>query len=126
MPGWHEPSAVLEATVARRAWDPLPDDLKAIVQAAAESSAQATLAEFNFHNAESFPKLADLGVDLRSFSPEIIELARTTARQVVDELAAVDDLASRVHASYTGFLETARTYAPKAELGYLALRQGGA
>ena len=122
LPGWHEPGPALEVTLNRAAFEALPHDLKAIVQHAAGACAEATLAEFTFQNIEAFPKLADLGVQVRSFSPEIVRRLKEETDAVLAELKETDELARRIHASHRAFLARARAYAPYSELGFLADR----
>lgn len=124
MPGWAEPGPGLEVTIGRRAWEALAPDLQAIVEHAAAATAETTLAEFNAYNIEAYPKLAELGVEVRSFSPEIIDRLRAVSREVVAELAEADDLARRIHDSHMDFLDAARAYAPMAEGGFLGFRNG--
>lgn len=124
MPGWHEPGPALEVSINTAAWEALAPDLQAIVENAAAACAEATLADFNFHNIEAFPKLAELGVEVRSFPPEIIDRVRTISAEVVAELGAADALAGRIHDSHMAFLARARAYAPMAEGGFLAIRNG--
>jgi TRAP-type mannitol/chloroaromatic compound transport system substrate-binding protein len=126
MPGWHEPGPALEMTVGRKAWDSLDDDLKGIIEVAAAATAEQTLADFNFHNIEAYPKLAELGVEVRRFSPEIIEAVRAGTSVVLEELAGTDAFTRRIHESHMAFLDQARAYSPHAELGFLAMRNGDA
>jgi len=122
MPGWHEPGPSVEITVARRAWEPLDDDLKAIVATAAQATAEATLADFAFHNIEAYPQLAERGVEVRRFPEAVIARLREETRVVVDALAEPDDLARRIHTSHMDFLARARAYVPHALEGFLNLR----
>ena len=124
MPGWHEPGPVLEVTVGRDAWDSLDEDLKGVIEVAAAATAEQTLADFNFHNIEAYPKLAELGVEVRRFASEIIEAVRQGTEEVLAELAASDPASQKVHDSHMAFLAQARAYAPHAELGFLAMRNG--
>ena len=124
MPGWHEPGPALEISINTAAWQALPGDLQAIVEHAAAACAEATLADFNFHNIEAFPKLAELGVEVRSYSPEIVDRLREISAQVVADLGAANELSGRIHDSHMGFLARARAYAPMSEGGFLAIRNG--
>ena len=124
MPGWHEPGPALEISINTAAWRALPGDLQAIVEHAAAACAEATLADFNFHNIEAFPKLAELGVEVRSYSPEIVDRLREISAQVVADLGAANERSGRIHDSHMGFLARARAYAPMSEGGFLAIRNG--
>lgn len=122
LPGWHEAGPALEVTVNMEAWQALPEDLQAIVEMAAAACAEATLADFNFHNIEAYPKLAELGVEVRSFSSEIVAKLKEVSAEVVAELAGDSELAGRIHESHMAFLARARAYSPFGEGGFLDLR----
>ncbi len=127
MPGFHEPGPSLEIIVRQDKLKALPDDLKAIVAAAAGATAQETTADFQYHNTKTFPALqADPEVEIRHFPPGVIERVRDETAVVLESLAATDDLTRRVYDSHMAYLAECEVYAPWSELGYLAMRQGGA
>ena len=123
MPGFHEPGPSLEILVNEKSYQGLPEDLRAAVRAAARATALETTSDFTYHNIETFPRLAEEGVEIRRFSDEIVEKLGEVTREVLAEIAASDELTGRVHDSYMGFLRKAVTYAPHAEQGILAMRQ---
>ena len=127
MPGFHEPGPSLEIIVRQDKLKALPDDLQVIVAAAADATALETTADFQYHNTKTFPALADdPEVEIRHFPPEIIERVREETAAVLEALAATDDLTRRVYDSHMAYLAECEVYAPWSELGYLAMRQGGA
>lgn len=123
MPGFHEPGPSLEVIVSRRAYDKLSPELQVILRCAAQATALETLSDFTFHNIETFALLEKkYGVQVRHFGPALVARLRQVSARVLAELAASDPLAGRVHAAYMGFLDKAKTYAPHAEQGFLAMR----
>ncbi|HIP79384.1 MAG TPA: TRAP transporter substrate-binding protein [Kiloniellaceae bacterium] len=110
-PAFHEPGPGLEITVNKAKFEALPDDLKAIFQAAATATAQETLTDFAYHNIEAFgPLLADYDVELRSFSEEIVARLGEVTREVAEEIGATDALTQKVHASYMAFVRKSAAY----------------
>jgi len=125
MPGFHEPGPSVEVIVNQARYDELPDDLKAIVAAAAEATALETTADFQYHNTKTFPTLRDdPGIEIRHWPAEVVERVRLETAAVLKELGATDELTRRVYESHMAYLGEAVTYAPWSELGYLAMRQG--
>ena len=126
MPGFHEPGPSLEVIVNQEKFSALPDDLKAIVRAAAKATALETTADFQFHNTKTFPALKeDAEIEVRHFPPEVIERVRQETVTVLKELSQTDALTARVYGSHMAYLAESVVYAPWSELGYLAMRQGG-
>ena len=123
MPGFHEPGPSLEILVNEETYQGLPEDLRAIVKAAARATALETTSDFAFHNIATFPRLAEEGVEIRRFSDEIVKKLGAVTEEVLAEIAESDDLTGRVHASYMDFLKKAVAYAPHGEQGILSMRQ---
>jgi TRAP-type mannitol/chloroaromatic compound transport system substrate-binding protein len=111
VPAFHEPGPGLEIIVNRDKYEALPADLQAVLRVAAAAAAHRTLADFTYHNIVSFePLLAEEGVELHTFSDEIVQALGEKTREVLDELAASDPLTGRVHASFSDFLRQAERY----------------
>ncbi|MCB1450392.1 MAG: TRAP transporter substrate-binding protein [Nitratireductor sp.] len=100
-PGWHEPNGTGEAIVSLEAWNALPDDLKAIVETACRAENIFSLGEAEWLNAEALKRLqSDFGVEVRNFPTDFLDAARAATRDVMDELAARDELTGRIVESY--------------------------
>jgi len=105
-PGFNKPNGTGECIVARKIWDALADDLKAMVAHACAAEADYALAEMERLNAEALAALVkDHGVKLSAFPPDMVDAARKTAREVMSEFAVRSDLNGKVDASYTAFRE---------------------
>ncbi len=111
LPAFHEPGPGLEAVVNLDAYNALPDDLKAIVEFAAKSTAYTADADFRYHNIVSLPQLVEQhGVQVRTFSDEVVmELGRLSF-EALEEIGQTDAITARVHASYMDYLHMASHY----------------
>ncbi|MCB9946528.1 MAG: TRAP transporter substrate-binding protein [Rhodospirillaceae bacterium] len=122
LPAFHEPGPGLEVTVNKEKFEALPGDLQKIVQYAASSVANETLADFTYHNIVSLdPLVQEHNVQLREFSDEIVHELGRVSFEVMEEEAAGDDLTSRVHAAYMDFLRQSSNYS--ARMDQVSLRQ---
>ncbi len=111
IPAFHEPGPALEVTINRSRYEALPADLQKIVQYAISSVAGETLADFTCHNIQAL--LEQHGVELRAFpEPVVEEMGRITA-EVLENLAAADELTGRVYASFRDCLGKAVPYSER-------------
>jgi len=123
VPAFHEPGPGLEISVSREKYEALPADLQRIVAVAARATAEETLADFTFHNIVSLePLLAEEGVELRTFSDEIVAALGVATLEALDDLNASDPLSAKVYASLSGFLEQANGYNQVFAERFLAMR----
>jgi TRAP-type mannitol/chloroaromatic compound transport system substrate-binding protein len=91
---------------ARKAWNALAPDLKAIVAHACATEANYALAEMERLNAQALAALTgEHGVKLAAFPDDLVAAARKQARDVLGELGQRSTITARVHASYTAFRE---------------------
>ena len=121
-PAFHEPGPGLEIMVNRQEWEKLPPDLQAIIEAAAAATASETLADFVYHNVETFGPLMGDGIELRSFPEPLVRAMAKASFEVFDEIAAKDPLARKVHESFLTFLKKASAYADKFDVPLQAMR----
>jgi TRAP-type mannitol/chloroaromatic compound transport system substrate-binding protein len=122
-PGWHEVGPTAELLVNRAAWESLPSDLKAIVQAAATASAMEYHADYAFHNVMTLqPLVEEHGLELRLFPDDVVEALGRTSLEVLAELGERTALTRRIHASYMAFLERANVYSQWFDLPMLRMR----
>ena len=122
-PGWQEPGPTLEAIVNREAWESLPDDLKAIVELAAQAVNNDMLAEFVHGNATSLRTLmADPDVEIRPYPDDVLDLLSKTTDEVLAEAAAEDPAFAKLYESFTEYRETAAAWQRISEQAHLATR----
>jgi TRAP-type mannitol/chloroaromatic compound transport system substrate-binding protein len=103
-PGFNKPNGTGECIVSLKAWESLDDEMKAIVKHACAAEAAFALAEMERLNIEALATLKTRdNAQLRTFPSDLIAAARTTASDVLGELAAKSDKARKVHDSYMAF-----------------------
>ena len=107
-PGWHEPGSTLDSYVNLSAWEKLPADIKAIVEAANGAINQAMLSEFVARNGASLKTLTEQhGVILKAFPDPVLAGLGGLSEQVLDGLAAADPQSRKVMDSLLAFRKDA-------------------
>jgi TRAP-type mannitol/chloroaromatic compound transport system substrate-binding protein len=114
-PGWHQPHTAFHLVVHKPTWDALPEATREMIEIACGDGVHRNLA-----NAEATqgPVIADLqaaGVETRTLSPELLDLLRSAAAEVLEEEAAADADFARVLRHQRAFQ---RSYARWRELAY--------
>ncbi|MFK8019072.1 MAG: TRAP transporter substrate-binding protein [Pseudomonadales bacterium] len=123
-PGWQEPGPSLEFTVNKEAWDSLPDDLQAIVEAAARSVHQDTLDEFTAKNNTALKTLVEEhGVQLRRLPDDVLIALRTASLEVTEEFANESEFSKRVYASWKAFKDDVNAWHRISEQAYIEARE---
>lgn len=89
-PGWWEPGATLEVQINLNEWNKLPATYQAALQTAAYEANLTMLSRYEARNNEALQKLVDNGVQLRSYSDEIMTAAASAAFALYDEFAGKD------------------------------------
>ncbi|MBI4183789.1 MAG: TRAP transporter substrate-binding protein [Proteobacteria bacterium] len=122
-PGWHEPSGVLDNFVNLKAWESLPADLKALVEAANAAANLIVLDEFVARNNDSLEVLRSKhNVQLRAFPNDALnELGRLSGEVLIDQ-AKKDKLSQETFDSILAFRKTAIAWSNLSERAYLAAR----
>jgi TRAP-type mannitol/chloroaromatic compound transport system substrate-binding protein len=108
-PGWHEPGTALEAIVNRDAFEALPADLQSIVVVACKAANADMFAEFEARNGEAIKTLVDEhGVDLRPFPDDVLAELKAASLEVMEEMAAADEMSAKAWASLQRYMERVR------------------
>jgi TRAP-type mannitol/chloroaromatic compound transport system substrate-binding protein len=103
-PGFNKPNGTGECIVARRVWEKLDAEQRAVISHACAAEASFALAEFERMNGEALEALVTKqGVRLFAFPNEIVRAARPHADAILADVARGSDIAKRIHDSYTGF-----------------------
>ncbi len=122
-PGWHEPATVLDCFINLDAWNTLPDDLKAIIEAANRAVNVTVLSEFQARNNDSLDQLIKKhGVVLKRFPDEVLNGLGRLAGEVLSELANQDPLSRKVFDSILEFRRKAISWAKVSEQSYMTAR----
>ncbi len=124
-PGFNKPNGGSEFLVSLKAWEALPDDLKAIVEHATAAEEARALAEIRRQNEGALAALTgEHGVTLAALPADVLAAARGHAADVLDELGAGDAAAARVLESYRGALERGARWSRVSVEAFLAAREG--
>lgn len=123
-PGWHEPGTTLEVMFNKKVYDELPPDLKAILDSAAAEINLWSLCEFEAQNGAALSKLVnEHHVQLERFPDSVLNDLRKLSAEVLEEEAAKDPMAKKVHEAFKAFktkLEGWSKVSEKAYYDYIA------
>jgi TRAP-type mannitol/chloroaromatic compound transport system substrate-binding protein len=108
-PGWWEPGPSLEVQVNLAKWATLPKTYQEAVRSAAYEANLGMLARYDSRNNEALGKLKAGGVELRTYSKEILTAAETEAFKLYDGYAAADADFKAIYEQWKQFRE--RVYA---------------
>jgi TRAP-type mannitol/chloroaromatic compound transport system substrate-binding protein len=89
-PGWWEPGPTLEVQINLNEWNKLPPEYQAAVQTAAIEANLIMLTRYDARNNEALGRLIQSGVELRTYSPDILAAAEKASFELFDEFAAKD------------------------------------
>jgi len=124
-PGFNKPNGTGECIVALKAWETLDAELKAIVTHACAAEASFALAEMERLNIEALATLtARDNMQLRAFPSDFVAAARSTAADVLAELATRSVTARKVHDSYVGFRDRIAAWSRISLQAVLEAREG--
>jgi len=122
-PGWHEPGPTLEAMVNKEAWDSLPADLQMMIEVATKAINEDMLSEFTArNNAALVTLIEEHGVQLRRLPDDVLAKLKDISKEVVAEAGLENELAGRIHNSYTSFQQDVAKYHSYSEQAYLNAR----
>jgi TRAP-type mannitol/chloroaromatic compound transport system substrate-binding protein len=111
LPSWHQPSAMFETTVNKDAYNALPDDLKAILEAACkEVSITDFFTYMEGNNAEYLQKFKDYGVEINVLDTQAMEEITAITGRLADAKAAESAFYARVLKSQRDFKADYRTW----------------
>ncbi len=118
-PGWHEPGSVLENMFNLKEFEALPAHLKVILESASARMNLWVISEFEAKNNEYLnKKKAEKGVELRKFSPEILQILKKYTDEVLHEMAATDSFTKKVYDSFNTFRNDIKSWAAYSEKLY--------
>jgi len=118
-PGWHEPGSVLENMFNLKEFEALPAHLKVILETASARMNLWVISEFEAKNNEYLNKIkAEKSVELRKFSPEILQILKKYTDEVLHEMAATDAFTKKVYDSFNTFRNDIKSWAAYSEKLY--------
>jgi TRAP-type mannitol/chloroaromatic compound transport system substrate-binding protein len=111
LPSWHQPSGMYETIVNAEAWKKLPDDLKAIFEAACKEVGIVDFtAQLEEENAIYFLKFQQAGTVINVLDNEVIEKISEITTKLADNQAAKDAFYAKVLKSQRDFKTQYRTW----------------
>ena len=111
--------------MSRKVWEAADAETKAIIAHACAAEASFALSEMERLNAEALAVLTSRdNVQLKSFSPAIVNGARKEATSVNDELATRGVMARKVHESYLAFRDRTAAWSRVSLKAVLEAREG--
>jgi len=123
-PGWQEPGPTLEAIFNKTAYDALPEDLKAIIEACCAAVNDEMLAEYTARNQQALDALVrEHGVQLRRLPDDVLVTLKRAAENVLETLAGSDPLARRAYDSMRSFRAQAQAWHSISEEAYFQARR---
>lgn len=117
--GWHEPGSVLELLINKKAWEELPPDLQAIVQAAAAQTHTELYAQWSYRDAIAFDKIKNNPqVEVLEYPAEVTQAMKKHAVNVMQDLSNHDPIAKKIYQSFSAFQKKFENYQDVSELAY--------
>jgi TRAP-type mannitol/chloroaromatic compound transport system substrate-binding protein len=114
-PGWHQQTTILELLMSTAKWEALSAVDKAAIDHACKTTMVKTIAEAESMQGPALARMKERGVQIRQWSPEILDALRKTWREVVAEERKDPDF-NRVWEDYAKFRAE---YAEWRKLGHL-------
>jgi len=122
-PGIHEPNGSGEALINRKAFDALPNDLRAVVEHACAAENALALSEAERRNTAALAKLTgELGVSLERLPEAVITAARPAADDLYADFAARDGVEGEIARSYRDFRDREGTWSRISMHAFLGAR----
>lgn len=123
-PGWQEPGPTLECMIHKPAFDALPDDLKALVEACCRAANDAMLAEYTARNQQALETLkTEHKVEFRQLPPDILAALKKASHDVLEAAAAKDPFTRKVYDSARAFQVQAMAWHRVSEEAWYAARR---
>lgn len=118
-PGWHEPGTCLEVIFNKKAYESLPKDLQAIIDAVAMETNLWSLSEFEARNGEALEELITKHkVELVRFPEALLDDLRKLAKEVLEEEANKDEMSRKVHEAFKKFKKQVGIWGSVSENAY--------
>jgi TRAP-type mannitol/chloroaromatic compound transport system substrate-binding protein len=124
-PAWWEGGAALQVFVNTRAWEALPKEYLAILEAATAEANTWMLTRYDAQNAVALRRLVGGGTQLRAFPRPVMEACHQESLALYAEIAAKNPRFARVREHMMRFLEEQVLWFRVAEANYDAFMQTG-
>ena len=102
-PGWWEGGPELDLLVNIKAWESLPPEYKAILEAACAEANVWMVAKYDALNPDALKRLLAMGVKLQPFPNEVMAACYKASAEVYDEFATKNPKFKKVYDSWKKF-----------------------
>ncbi len=123
-PGWWEPGPNLSFLVNQKAWDELPADYKAMLEAATREAATAMMTRYDAKNPAAWKRLLKQDITVRKFPEDLLSAARAAAEELLETEAAADARYAKILAEWRVFRDDSFDWFGAAELAYANFAMG--
>jgi TRAP-type mannitol/chloroaromatic compound transport system substrate-binding protein len=124
-PGWWEPGPNLSFLVNQAAWEALPAEYKAMLEAATHEGASAMMTRYDAKNPAAWKRLMQKDITVRRFPDDLLAAAREAAEELLETEAAADARYARILGEWRTFREESFEWFGAAELAYASFAMGG-
>jgi TRAP-type mannitol/chloroaromatic compound transport system substrate-binding protein len=122
-PGFHEPGIALSLVFNKKFWDSLNTTDRSLIEAAAATENNVSLAEYNAKNATTLDMLLqEPGIEIRRIDDHILKALGKTAGEVLADTSGKDDLTRRVYENFVKFRKSAVRWGELSERSFLNAR----
>ncbi|RFA24489.1 ABC transporter substrate-binding protein [Alkalilimnicola ehrlichii] len=109
LPSWAEPSAMLGVYINRSIYSDLPGWIQHAIQAAAAEADRKMLADYMSDNPAALKRLIDHGVEVRTFSQEVLEVFEKGTQEVHTQDMR-DRQYARIYEDWAAFRDKVRSW----------------
>ncbi|WP_425450408.1 TRAP transporter substrate-binding protein [Virgifigura deserti] len=115
-PGWHQPATLYELIMNKEQWEALSDTQQAQFEMVCGDNVRQAIAEGEAAQVAALKELEEKGVQIREWSPEVLQALREKWEEVAKEISAEDARFKEAWDSLTAFRAD---YATWHRLGYI-------
>ncbi len=123
-PGWWEPGPTLSLFVNSKAYAKLPKEYQEMISTAAAEANQKMMVDYDSKNPPAYKRLLEKGVQMRTYSDEILKAAQKEAFSLYAELAAKDATYKSVYDGWSKFKADSDRWFGAAETDYARFEFG--
>ncbi len=117
-PGWWEGCVTLSFLINQDAFQQLPANYQSLLQTAARAANVEMLAEYDYKNPPAIARLAAQGAQLRTFSPEIMEICFKTSQDLYAEISGKNAAFKKIYDSMAAYRDQAFLWNQIAEYSF--------
>ncbi len=117
-PGWWEGGAGLDLYINKKAWEALPADYKAMVEAAASHAHVEMQARYDARNPGALKQLVAAGTKLHRFPKDLMDKAFQEAMGLYSEISAKNPQWKKIYDDYANFRRDANLWFRFTEMSF--------